>query len=89
MDDMKVASIEYSDGFIDDEGQDSLDWHNIQEIASFSHLDACEFIVFIGTDIKDHEARLEFFKEAGMSSLFLKEVKEAQEAGFHYACFYA
>lgn len=88
MDDMKVACVDFSDGFIDENHSESMDWHNIQEVAAFSHSDACEFIVFIGNDIKDQIYRFQFLQEAGMSNLFLQEVKEAQDAGFHYICFY-
>lgn len=90
MEDMKVAEIEYSKGFIDHSTkEESSDWKLIQEISSFSHESACEFIVFIGTEETQHQDRLEWFQNNGMSFQFLKEVELAQKAGFYYACFYA
>ena len=77
--DMKVAQIEYAYGFVDEDGVESKDWHDIQEICCFGHKEACEFIVYIVHD--------ELY--SGMSEQFQEECKGARDAGYKYACFYA
>ena len=78
MENMKVAQIEYAEGFGAGK-EESKDWHDIKEICCFEHKEACEFIVCIVHD--------ELY--SGMSEEFQGECKRAREAGYKYVCFYA
>jgi hypothetical protein len=84
MKDMKVANIEYAYGFGDPEDPKS-DWNKIQDICCFKHVEACEFIVYLGPNF---EYRQEILK-ADMSLDFVQECNRASSMGYEYACFYA
>jgi len=92
---MKVCQIEYSEGFgngspgDDDPDHPTSDWNKIKRICCFEHKEYCEFIVYLGLEDFTIEERLEDFVNLNMSEEFISECKEAIEAGYSYACFYA
>ena len=85
--DMKVASIDYAYGFAngspndDDPHHENSDWSKIQDICCFTTTDdsCCEFIVHLKAVVDSPD----------LSEDFNRECRDALEAGFDYACFYA
>jgi hypothetical protein len=74
---MKVAQVEYHNwGDVDDP---TSDWSILNKKATFSHKDACEFILWTG-----HNWRSE-----GCSKALADIVKDAAIANYSYICIYA
>ena len=88
MDDMKVANRPFN--FLNDDGSENKDWDLSLLHNTFSHIEACEFIFFLGGDNEEMQAIvLNKLKDTGFSNNFLEECKDAIKRGFHYVCFYS
>ena len=79
----------------DFDGEDE-DWKWLNENATFSHREACEFIVHVGEDDKDATGLTEYARdtaakmgEAGCSDDFIAEYVKAAQLGAVRVLFYA
>jgi len=82
--DMKVAQVEYS-GHWGDENDSGSDWRKLVDgCTTFSHGDACEFIVAVSNDHIDT-----YKNEWQMSKEFITYCRNANSLGFKYVCFYS
>jgi ABC-type sulfate transport system substrate-binding protein len=81
MEDMKVANVEF-DNWGDEDDPES-NWNKFLTDNTFSHSEACEFILYCGDDqaIANWDGCL--FSEDVINIL-----KEAKAAGFKYVCFH-
>jgi len=84
LEDMKMAEFHLEPGEWGEEEDNTSDWNIIQTICCFSHKEACEFILFVGDD-----THIDYYKNAGLSDLFLDACNEAQKEGYKYICFYS
>lgn len=84
--DMQVANIDYSDVFQLQGEDEGSDWALLNAHATFSHKEACEFILYVGSE---PETLVELLEHFGYSKVLIDYCKAAQSLGFKYVCFYA
>lgn len=79
--DMKVTNVEFNNW--GDENNPESNWVKFLNNNTFTHSDACEFILYCGDDvaIKQWDGCL-FSKDV------IQILKEAKAAGFKYVCFH-
>jgi hypothetical protein len=68
---------------------DNINWKYCVNNATFSHREACEFILYLYPgSVSDFETFTKELKEFGCTSDFIEAVIEARGAGAVYALFY-
>lgn len=83
MKNMKVAMVELNETDWGDESDPTSNWSLFNMHASFSHRDACEFILYIG---EWHIPLI--WSELGFTLEILTLMIEAKNKGYNYICFY-
>jgi hypothetical protein len=77
--------------FVD--GDDDPDWKYLNEHATFSHREACEFIVHIGSDPEEEDSyaknKMEHMRAQGCSDLLIEAYREAANHGAMRILFWA
>lgn len=85
-----LADVDATDFFVDAEGDESVNWDWCVANATFSHKDACEFVVHIGDAAASMEASVvESMKEAGCTEDFINAYQSAARAGAMRVLFHA
>jgi hypothetical protein len=79
-----IAEVESSGLFEDD----NVNWQYCRAHATFSHREACEFIIHCGEPSYWKE-RIKQMKEYGCTKDFIEEYEKAAEAGAVRVLFYA
>lgn len=83
-----IAQIEW------DFGEENADWQWCIKNATFSHRDACEFMLYIGEAV-DHDGGIPYWKmfsdemrTGGCTEEFIAAYLEAKDAGATFALFW-
>ena len=82
-----MAEIEASEFFTNDQQDETPDWHWCNKNATFSHNDACEFIIHCG-DKEFAESKAERMLKGGCSKEFVSAYKLAAASGAVRVLFY-
>ena len=79
--DMKVTNVEFNNW--GDDGDPEGNWTKFLTHNTFSHSEACEFILYCGHENAFEQAEGELF-----SADVIEILKEANKQGFKYVCFH-
>jgi len=82
---LKMVDV-YSMDLFEDEG---VNWQYCKANATFSHKEACEFILHIGTEKDYYKNKIREMKEFGCTRAFIDTYRAAKKKGAVRICFYA
>lgn len=98
MENMKVAQCELPLENWGDESDPTSNWSLLNKYAAFSHREACEFILYVGSDEYIGSARedvatdsehIQMYEEMGFTKEVLGPCRNARKQGYKYICFWS